>query len=519
MKPSSPLRGGATAPRFLALLLASTAATATVAVLAACGSSNSSANGTDAGATDGTVAEGGYTPPLLNDSGMVTSGGDSGPCKNLQCDIASCSGGGSTTISGRILDPAGHNPLNGVVVYVPNTTLNALPAGASCDTCSSLFSGDPVASAITGPDGKYSITFAPNGSQIPLVVQVGKWRKQTNAATVAPCTDNPQPDIKLPSKSSEGDLPNIAVSTGALDSLECLLQRIGIDPSEFVAGNGGSGHVHYFLGGQPGSQGDTQGLCGVPNAGTSVGGSENGVGTSEPASYQALWDTTAHLMAYDIVLLSCEGGETYMPNLQALHDYTSGGGRVFASHFHYAWFNAGPFASENVADWQAGECTGSGNPVNGTVVTSLPNGMPYAKGAAFNQWLGNVGALTGGKLPVYSAKDNGKLGSTNTVSQSWIAAGANDPGVSLYFSFDTPTNAVAPSDGGPPPYCGRVVYSGLHVAGAPSTQDDRDAGAPPAGCAQTALSAQEDALEFMLFDLSSCVTVDSAPPTNPIPIK
>jgi hypothetical protein len=118
-------------------------------------------------------------------------------------------------------------------------------------------------------------------------------------------------------------MPQIAVSTGMLDSLECLLLRVGVDASEFVAGNATTGHVHIFLGGQPGSQGDTLGACGGAT-GTSVGGSETGVMPNEPASYQALWDSTAHLMQYDMVLLSCEGGETYNPNLQALHDYTSG---------------------------------------------------------------------------------------------------------------------------------------------------------------------------------------------------
>ena len=52
-----------------------------------------------------------------------------------------------------------------------------------------------------------------------------------------------------------------------------------------------------------------------------------------------LWDSTADLMKNDIVLLSCEGGETSGAVPQNLEDYLNAGGRAFASHFHYAWFN------------------------------------------------------------------------------------------------------------------------------------------------------------------------------------
>ena len=83
----------------------------------------------------------------------------------------------------------------------------------------------------------------------------------------------------------------------------------------------------------------------------------------------------------------------------------------------------------------------------------------------------------------------------------------------MYFSFDTPVNAAPAADGGAPAYCGRAVFSDLHVSGNPETTD---APPPPSGCDTGALSPQEKALEFMLFDLSSCVIPDSQTPSGPV---
>ena len=136
------------------------------------------------------------------------------------------------------------------------------------------------------------------------------------------CVDTAMPDntLLLPKNGSEGDMPNIAISTGGADTLECLLTRIGVDPAEYVPGTSGAGHVHIFQG------------KGGPN--TNPGA---------PAPEAALWNSAADIKKYDIVMLSCEGQETTSMNQQVLFDYAANGGRVFASHFHYAWFNTGPW--------------------------------------------------------------------------------------------------------------------------------------------------------------------------------
>jgi hypothetical protein len=210
------------------------------------------------------------------------------------------------------------------------------------------------------------------------------------------------------------------------------------------------------------------------------------------------------MMKYDVVLLSCEGAETMNMNQQVLHDYASNGGRVFASHFHYSWFNSGPYNNENLATWSPGP--NLMNDINATIVTTFP------KGKALQEWLTNTKALTNGELPIKQARHNADVGMANTVSQAWISAdpNSNPPNATQYFSFNTPTNAGMTPDG--PSYCGRVVFSDLHVGGATSDQPDMPV---PTECAAADLSPQEKALEFMLFDLSACITPDDRPPVPP----
>jgi hypothetical protein len=300
-------------------------------------------------------------------------------------------------------------------------------------------------------------------------------------------------DIAMPRTHLEGDIPLIAISTGGSDTLECLLTRIGVDATEYSPAGGGSGRLQIFLGGS--GYGGMFGV--VPD-------------TSPPApqSYMALWDSTADLMKFDIVLLSCEGEETMNTNQNALLDYTKAGGRVFASHFHYAWFNAGPFGAANLATWTPG--SNNMPATNAVIETTLPGGATFPKGVAMQQWLSNVGALTAGELPIQQAKHNADVGAANTLSTPWIVAdkSASPPDATEYFSFDTPLGAAEKD------ICGRVVYSDLHVGGA---SGDNPSLPVPMDCTAGALSPQEDALEFMLFDLSSCVTPNSQPPQPPPP--
>jgi len=485
------------------------------------GSGGSSGAGSSSGNSGGSSGGCGITgcgSSSGGSSGSSSGGGVACPT-GLQCNV-SCSGGGTTTISGVVYDPAGADPLYDVAVYVPAVPLVALPkgvpTGADACNCSALYKSGAVVATTTGVDGSFKISNAPVGANVPLVMQIGKWRKQVTINVTA-CTNNAQSmgSLKLPGTIAAGDtndnMPDIAVSTGSADTLECLMQRIGLPASEYSAGAGGAGHVHVFSGGTTGGGG---------GGGGRVGREENpGWATTAPPSPTTLWDSQAHMMPYDILLLSCEGGETYNANPANLEAYLNAGGRAFGSHFHYAWFS-GPISSAgtntytapadwgaNLATWSAGGTNGS--QANGKIVQTL-NGstQPFAKGVALFQWLGLNGALgvngaPAMELPIVQPRFNAVVGPGNKPSQPWINDDASSN--TMYFSFDTPVNAPAPADGGAPNYCGRAVFSDLHVSGA--TLD------PAPSCNPGPLSPQEKALEFMLFDLSSCVIPDNVPPT------
>jgi hypothetical protein len=476
--------------------------------------------------SDGGGAAAGNGGGLLGPSSGGASDGDAGvTCPpGLSCNV-SCQAGATTTITGKVFDPAGKNPLYNVAVYVPAVPLQPLPRGVptgadSCD-CSALFKSGAIVTATTAVDGTFTLNDAPTGPSVPLVLQVGKWRRLVHVNVVA-CQANAQLDgsLTLPGTVASGDtddnMPDIAVSTGSKDTLECLLLRMGLPASEYVAGASAAGHIHIFSGGES-TGGGTE---------TTPGAAESPAMAGAPASNTDLWATSAQLMPYDLTLLSCEGGETYDANPPALEEYLNAGGRVFASHYHYSWFS-GPLSSgqsysapadwgTNLATWSSSDSSASG-PIGGVIDTTL-NGssLPFPKGVVLQEWLGGVGALglngvPATELPIYSPRYNAVVTATNTPSQPWITSDASGlANQTIYFSFDTPVSLGAPADdGGEASYCGRAVFSDLHVGGSRTTKDKPPT---PAGCVATDLSPQEEALEFMLFDLSSCVVPDTVAP-------
>ena len=443
-----------------------------------------------------------------------------GPCSNLQCQLdkpGECTGAG-TTISGQVFDPAGKVPLYNVLLYVPNTALGPIPTGASCDRCDSPISGTPVAAALSGADGKFKIMNAPSGTMIPLVIQIGKWRRKIILPTVTKCQDNVFSDpntVRLPRSMSDratgdavGDvhIPQIALSTGHSDAYDCLLRKIGIADSEFTP-DSGSGRVHMYVGGA-GKSGD-QGSAMLAS------------GAKFADSYGTLFPNYGKMTGYDMIILQCEGEQLTtekMPFLGNMKKYADHGGRVFADHLHSAWIRTGLPPWPATANW-IGVGDDLPSPVAANVDASFPKGM------ALSQWLVNTGASTAAGQISLKAGQHSVAEVNAPAARRWIWVPQN-PNDSMkrqstqYLTFNTPVESSAANQ------CGRVVFTDIHVAnvvtdsGGKVIQEMSDLSHPeiafPNGCkASFDMTPQEKALEFMFFDLSSCVQIETGTPELP----
>jgi len=398
-------------------------------------------------------------------------------CTGLCKQQVACDGGTSTTVTGKVV--AGTlptygtpDPVPGVLVYVPNAPIQPFTAGASCN-CPPV-TGNPLVSTTTAVDGTFTLKNVPVGTNIPIVIQLGKWRRQTTFNSPTACTSAPVVDnmgggaaagtIHMPRNRTDGvggqaDIPLTALSTGDVDAMECVLLKMGVDAAEFTDPAATAGQrIHLYVG--------------------------NGANASNGATQETtLTSSLASLEKYDQVLFPCWGGPVDKPaaDLANVVSYTSAGGRMFATHYSYTWLYTNvPFST--TATWDPDAQYGSDV---GKVNTTFP------RGATFGQWMELVGAATG--TPPTFGITSPRQDFINPVAPSLTYVNATQNGTfPLHYTFDTPWQAQST--------CGRVIYSDFHVA------DLTSAGTFPSECDATGLNAQEKALEYMIWDLGQCLT-------------
>ena len=407
------------------------------------------------GTCSGTLICGGQSPGVCG-TGLT--------CTNLCKKQVACDGGTPTTVTGRVV--AGTiaaygtpDPVPNVLVYVPNAPLQPFTPGVSCGCPAAT--GDPLVWTTTAVDGTFKLTNVPVGSNIPVVIQLGRWRREVVFNVTAPCASAAVGDIHMPRTKIDGvgnqaDIPFTALSTGGVDSIECVLLKMGVDQTEFTNA-GGTGRIQLYYG--------------------------NGSNAAAPAE-STLTSSAATLALYDQVLFPCWGGEVIKnaPDLANVVAYTTAGGRMFATHFSYTWlFQNTPF--NQTATWTAN--AGSFNSDVGQINTT------FARGATFGQWMALVGAAAGTPptFPITSPRND----FVTPVAPALTYVNATQNGTfPLHYTFDTPWNQT--------PTCGRVVYSDFHVSDVGGGGLDF-----PAECPAGAMNPQEKALEYMIWDLAQCL--------------
>jgi hypothetical protein len=395
-------------------------------------------------------------------------------CDNLCLQQTTCANPATDTmISGTVYMPNGTVPLPNALVYVPNAAVQPFTPGVGCKTCTTP-SGSPLVAAVTDASGRFLLHNAPVGPNIPLVIQVGRWRRQILVPSVSACATTlvAAPLTKLPPTHSVGDIPLIGFVTGSADTEECLLRKIGLLDSEF--GNaGGAARINLFQGAvSPGAKIDASTL-----------------------SEDTLENSAATLNKYDAVIMGCQGS-SYIPVTAAQDNFVAfvnAGGRALLFHKANS-FLVNDAAYTSLATWIAGG--GSTNPPNQTGYIDTSS----LKASTLAEWLTLMSPTTMlGQVPLTQLRQDYTTVSDPAIN--WVNLQDATLGtVPVQFSFNQPTAAA------PGARCGRVAFVDYH-----SNVGNTGTSTFPAECVTGAMTPQELAAAYTLFDTTNCVQADTFP--------
>ncbi len=528
-----------------------------------CGAANC---GQLANGCGGTFSCGGtcQLPLLCGGGGTPNVCGTTVPCTGL-CPAQYTCDGGSATLSGKVVAgtlakylPTGvtnGDPVPNVLVYIPNrtaapyvdpfTTRASETQAQQCSTCGADVSGNPLVETKTAFDGTFTLSQVPVGTTIPIVIQLGRWRRvftvtTTCGSNTVAVTGLPAGILRMPRTHAEGDIPLTALSTGSVDAMECVLLKMGVDSGEFVAYSAAAtGRIQMYQG----------------------NGATASAGGATPAETALMGTTTANgtYNSYDQVILPCWGvdpttnGSANAKSAAALANlvtYGNNGGHFFATHYSYAWLYANnPYST--TANFNVNHNTGI-NSMTGIVSQTVPPTTPVSNPGVFVEWLNYIQALsnfTAANAPpipadVTIANARHDVNSVALQSVDWIDG--TDPGdqsaMLLHYTFDTPVNQTA--------QCGHSIFSDFHVSnsatGVGTCQANTDCSSDSCvghggGCTRNnqcasnscnrngtcdglctaasfptqsdiatycnavPMTAQEKILEYMIWDLASCV--------------
>ena len=421
----------------------------------------------------------------------------------LACGVGAAQ---NTTISGTVYDPRGATglPLPNVLVYASTAAVAPPPSGVQCLTSANQnptgASVVPGAYTNTAVDGTFTLQNIPENATYTIVIQAGKWQRQfSETVGTTPLTGL---QLSMPANHTQGNMPYIAIATGSVDGAECVLRDMGISDSEFTDDNqtvNSGGFIHLYKG-------------------SASPGAEINASTPTESALMGGTSTTA-LSAYDMVMFPCQGtpgNQATATGATNLLNFAEAGGRIFATHYSYAWLEpGGAYGAQfgNVANWITE--TGEPSPAAATVQENFSDGIFLA------DWLHYIGSTNTGstnQIEVYNVRTD--VGSVVAPAQSWVTlnSGSYSGQVGnpvMQMTFNVPFGAPAASQ------CGRVMYNDYHVitpvsdpAVYPKECPSYSATAPNNFNPSYTMQPQEQMLEYALFDLSGFVQPTVVPTVN-----
>lgn len=475
---------------------------------------------------DNEVCVGGIDKPTE----CVPGGGTTCPVCSA---IPECEDSSPTRLAGRVISPGRDDDDTGNQVGVPNAIVyisrtknpDDLPAisegipsgGTSCDRCEDQDLGPVLVGAVTDATGRFVLEGnVPVGEEFLLVVKAGKFRRATRLTleASAACTDTTLPSAlpdnptRLPRNMQDGlavHIPRIAVTTGEIDAMECVFEKMGLAHEEF---------------GNPGDDGNATPRVHLYRGGGSAPGRGARIDNDTPHD-TTLYSDLDRLLRYDMLIADCEGGSWDGSNRFSQRDdygdhvreYVNRGGRMFASHLSFSWLHengdepysdADPIATGlgPAATWD----TSLSSANSGTGRISLDSDHASPRIENFAEWMVSEGVTTAPDYLFNIIQPRSQATGLGDYAEEFVVRQGGNNRVQQ-FSINTPYGAPAEAA------CGRISYSGFHVAAGGGTSGNSPFANStfPDHCSGD-LTDQEKVLLYMLFDLGACVGSDPLPP-------
>ncbi len=423
-------------------------------------------------------------PPIVNpmSDGGIPSGDNS---------FSSKCNGQTTTLTGTIVAPNGHDPIATAFVYVP-TTVGTFPPTVSCELCNMPIDST-IATATTGADGTFTLDISnlPASSQIKLTVNKGRFRRTTTIPVTA-CMKNvvPAASVTLPGKAANGDdIPKIAVATGSRDQLDVVLTAMGLDST--VGFDCFEGRINPTVSGKTLTALKTP--CGMRSNLTFI---------------EDLLSDETKLESYNLLFLSCVPGkfksltaQQQMTITANLKTWTQKGGRLFVTDNSYDYLAQ---AFPNDVTFANGDGTVDAANVGVGGTTAAP--ASYAgkvNDMTLAQWMQTVGAIAAGAntltltgyLNHWSVMQTLPMTTVDVVdatnAQAYTPGATPSPGPAA--TYPQSVRFDVKDAGGNA--CGRAIYTSYHTLDSTTTATDP----------MVQLSPQERVLEYLMFEAGSCI--------------